>query len=129
MKKRITIIACLALVAVSLFAAWKDGVFSVKETKADERGYVAEIKLTVKAGLIAKIDYNEANKGNSKWADKAYNASMKKMAGVSWVEAVQALEADLLKKQAPDKVDAISGATELSTRFKELAAAALAKAK
>ena len=95
----------------------------------EERGYVADIKLTVKGGLIGKIDYNEANKGKTKWTDKSYNESMKKMAGVSWIEAVQALEKDLIAKQDPAKVDVVSGATELSVRFKGLAAQALSKAK
>lgn len=129
MNKKIIALVCLALVAAFAFAAWKNGTFSAKEAKADERGYVAEMKITVKGGLISKIDYSEAKGGKSKWQDAAYNSSMKKVSGVSWAEAVQALENDLLKKQAVDKIDVVSGATELSERFKILAAQTLAGAK
>jgi len=129
MNKKLIALASLALVAAFAFAAWKNGTFSTKESKADERGYIAEMKITVKGGLISKIDYSEAKGGKSKWQDSAYNASMKKVSGVSWAEAVQALENDLMKKQDVDKLDVVSGATELTARFKGLAAEALAKAK
>ncbi len=129
MYKKIIALVCLALVATFAFAAWKNGSFSAKESKADERGYVASVKITVSGGNITKIDYNEAKGSSSKWQDKAYNASMKKVSGVSWIEAVQKLEDDLMKKQATDKVDAVSGATELSARFKALVDQALAQAK
>jgi major membrane immunogen (membrane-anchored lipoprotein) len=127
-NKKLIAALCLIFVASVAFAAWKDGVFTAKEDKADERGYVADVKVTVAGGKIDKIEYNEVKGTSSKWTDKAYNANMKKLSGVAWNEAVMALEADLLKDQAVDKVDSISGATELSARFKGLAAQALAKA-
>jgi major membrane immunogen (membrane-anchored lipoprotein) len=129
MNKRLIAVLCLIFVTAVAFAAWKDGVFSAKEEKADERGYVADVKVTVAGGKIDKIEYNEVKGGNnSKWADKAYNANMKKISGVAWSEAVMALEANLIKDQTVDKVDTVSGATELSARFKRLVAQALAKA-
>jgi major membrane immunogen (membrane-anchored lipoprotein) len=129
MKKKILAVASILLVAAFAFAQLKDGKFSAKEPKADERGYTAEITITVKGGAITKIDYNESKAGkSSKWADAAYNANMKKVSGTAWSDAVKALEADLQKKGAPDAVDAVSGATELSARFKALAVEALAKA-
>lgn len=129
MKKKLIALVAISLVMAFVFAEWKNGAFSAKESKADGRGYIAEIKITVKGGQIAKIDYNESKAGKSKWSDSAYNASMKKVSGVSWAEAVQALENDLIKKQATEKLDVVSGATELSARFKELAEQALKRAK
>jgi len=126
-KKRLIALFCLIFVAGFAFAAWKDGVFAAREDKADERGYVADIKITVKDGKIDKIEYNEAKGTNSKWTDKAYNANMKKVSGVAWSDAVSTLEAGFVKSQNLDKLDAISGATELSARFKTLVTQALAK--
>jgi major membrane immunogen (membrane-anchored lipoprotein) len=129
MSKRIIVAVCLLLVAVSAFAAWKDGVYSAKDTP-DKRTYVAELRITIAGGVITKIEYNEADKANkSKWTDKAYNANMKKIAGIAWTEAIQALQANLLKVQDVSKLDAVSGASETSERFKELAEVVLAKAK
>lgn len=129
MNKKILTVASLLVVAAFAFAELKDGKVSAKEAKADERGYTAEMTITVKGGKIAKIDYNESKGGkSSKWADASYNANMKKVSGTAWADAVKALEADLQKKGAPDAVDAVSGATELSARFKALAAEALSKA-
>jgi major membrane immunogen (membrane-anchored lipoprotein) len=131
MKKIVVAVASLFLVAGLAFAAtWKDGTYSAKETKADERGYSAEIKITVKGGAIAKIDYNESKGGkSSKWADAAYNTNMKKVSGVSWSEAIQSLEASLQKTGTLEGLDAVSGATQSSKRFLALAAEALGKAK
>lgn len=129
MKKQILVVASLLLVAAFAFAELKDGKFSAKEAKADERGYTAEITITVKGGAITKIDYNESKGGkSSKWADANYNSMMKKVGGIAWVDAVKALEADLQKKGAAGSVDVVSGATELSARFKALATEALTKA-
>ena len=129
MKKKLITVLSLLLVATFAFAELKNGKFSAKESKADERGYTAEITITVKGGKIAKIDYNESKGGkSSKWADAAYNTNMKKVSGVAWSDAVKALEADLQKKGAADAIDAVSGATQVSGRFKALAAEALAKA-
>ena len=128
-KKILTVASLLLLVGAFAFAELKDGKFSAKETKADERGYTAEMTITVKGGKIAKIDYNESKGGkNSKWADASYNSNMKKVSGVAWSDAVKALEADLQKKGAADSIDAVSGATQVSGRFKTLAAEALSKA-
>lgn len=129
MNKKLIAFVSLCLVAALAFAAWKNGTFSAKEAKADERGYVATVKITVTGGNIAKIDYNEAKGSSSKWQDKSYNESMKKISGISWAEAVQTLENDLIKKQATDKLDVVSGATELTERFKALANQALSQAK
>lgn len=127
--KKIIAIACLVLAAAAAYADWKDGTYTAKEAQADARGYVAEIRITVTGGKIAKVEYNEAKKGASKWKDASYNASMKKIGGIAWTDAVTAAYEGLIAKQDPAAMDAISGATEMQKRFKTLAAEALAKAK
>lgn len=128
MKKAIVILSLIALGAAVAFAQAKDGTYSAKEKAADNRGYTAEIKFVVKGGAVTKVEYDESKGGKaSKWQDKAYNANMGKIAGTTWVDAVKKLEESLMKAGDPEKVDAVSGATELSKRFKELAAQALKK--
>ncbi len=127
MKKLVIVLVCL-FVAAFVFAQFKDGVFSAKD-KPDNRGYVADIKITVKNGKITKVDYNEEKSGKPKRTDNAYNNNMKKVSGISWKDATEKLEATLVQDQDPDKIDSISGATELTKRFKELAKEALGKAK
>ncbi len=129
MKKRvIALVAGLLLVVGFVFALPKDGTYKAKEAQADDRGYTAEVTVTVKGGKITKIVYNETKNGkSSKWSDANYNAMMKKVSGVSWSEAVQKLESDLQTKGDPNAVDVVSGATELTARFKTLVAQALSK--
>jgi major membrane immunogen (membrane-anchored lipoprotein) len=128
MKRSIVLLALLTLGASISFAQTKDGTYSAKEAAADKHGYIAEIKIVVKGGAVTKIDYDESKGGkSSKWKDTVYNANMKKISGVAWVDAVKILEASLTKKGDAATVDAVTGATDLSDRFKAIAAQALAK--
>lgn len=129
MKRSTVVLALIALGAALAFAQAKDGTYSAKETAADKHGYVAEIKIVVKGGAVSKIDYDESKGGGkaTKWKDKAYNANMGKVSGITWIDAVKKLEESLMKSGDPEKVDVVSGATELSERFKKVAAEALKK--
>jgi major membrane immunogen (membrane-anchored lipoprotein) len=129
--KRILAVACVFLFASLAFAAdWKDGVYYVKEAKADTRGYTGELRLTVAQGKITKVEYNESVNGEkSKWKDPAYNANMKKVTGISWIDAVNQATDIILKKGTGEAVDAISGASEVTKRISFLVAEALKKAK
>jgi major membrane immunogen (membrane-anchored lipoprotein) len=103
--------------------------YSAKDT-ADERGYTGTIDVTFENGTITKVVYNEVDKDNkSKRDDAAYNTNMAAKTKVSWVDAVAKLEQALVEKQNPAAVDAVSGATGASERFKKLAADAIANRK
>ncbi len=124
MKRKIGLVVLFGIVASVAFAL-NNGTYTATEPGPDERGYVASIKIVVKGGSISKVEYDESKGNSSKWKDKNYNATMKKIAGTAWIDAVKALESSLVKKNNAASVDAVSGATELSARFKTLAAKAL----
>jgi major membrane immunogen (membrane-anchored lipoprotein) len=126
-----TIIVLLAAVillfgAAAAFAQYKDGEFTAKD-RADRQGYVGDIKLVVEGGKIVKIEYDEFKGKDSKKASNYVNSEMKKRGGISYIDALKKIEADLLKTQDPDKVDKVSGATGLTKRVSDLAKKALVK--
>jgi major membrane immunogen (membrane-anchored lipoprotein) len=112
--------------AVSVFAQFKDGEFTAKD-RADRQGYVGEIKLVVEGGKIVKLEFDEVKGKDSKKASTYVNGEMKKRNGITWVEALEKIEANLIKIQDPDKIDKVTGATGLGKRVSELAKKALVK--
>jgi major membrane immunogen (membrane-anchored lipoprotein) len=123
--------------AVALVAKAKAGdksptVLGMNETYAaedqlDKYGYKAKIQITFENGRISKVDYDEFDKdGKSKKADEKYAKNMKAKSKVSPAEAITKLVDGLMTKQDPAKVDAVTGATELFTRFVTLAKQVLA---
>jgi major membrane immunogen (membrane-anchored lipoprotein) len=110
--------------------ALKDGTYSATYDKADERGWKAQLEITVVDGKITEASYDEINgDGVKKSDDEAYNERMVGVAGVGPIEFIPELNQQLVDKQDADKVDTITGATSSTTLFKELAAAAIEKAK
>jgi len=103
--------------------------YSAQDT-ADERGYTGKIGVTFENGKITKVVFDEVDKDNkSKRDDTAYNTNMAAKTSVSWVDAVTKLEQALVEKQDPNAVDAVTGATGTSERFKKLAAEAISTRK
>lgn len=99
---------------------WEDGTYTAISTP-DERGYYGEIELVIAKGKITKVDYEELDReGKPKGADYPYPAGPK---------SFNEYEKRLIDTQDPEKVDAITGATETHGRFKEAAIEALRKAK
>ena len=137
-KKVISLLAVAAL-ATTIFvgcgskeeakeAGLKDGTYT-KESEKDERGYVASIEIEVKDGKIATVKYDEVGEKGSKLEDAEYNTNMKAKSGTNPEEAFPALEKSLVEKQDAAAVDAVTGATNTSDKFKALAEEALADAK
>jgi major membrane immunogen (membrane-anchored lipoprotein) len=107
----------------------KDGTYTASSEK-DDKGYTASIEIEVKDGEIATVKYDEvAEDGTSKLDDEEYNTKMKSISGSNPTEAFPALEASLVEKQDAASVDAVTGATSTSEKFKTLAEEALAEAK
>lgn len=98
---------------------WQDGTY-VARFNPDERGWFGEIEVTIKDGKITKANYEELNQeGNRKGADYPYPAGP---------ESHDDYEKRLVDSQDPDKVEAITGATQTRDRFVEAAKEALRKA-
>jgi major membrane immunogen (membrane-anchored lipoprotein) len=96
--------------------------------KADERGYIGNIKVTYEDSKIVKVNYDELDKDkNGKKESDYVNTEMKKASGVSWKDAADNLENQLLEKQSAGAIDSVTGATGLTARFKKLAQEAINK--
>lgn len=106
--------------------AWQDGTYTA-ETDPDERGWTAQIEITVQDGQISEVNFDEVNEeGTSKTEDEEYSQNMKAESGVAPAEAYEQLEEQLIELQNIEEIDAVTGATSTTERFKELAEEALA---
>lgn len=107
-------------------ATLKDGVYYSEEKDFDDHGWKAITTVVVKDGKIANVFYDEINKdGLLKSFDPEYAKNMKAKSGTTPVEAQTSLAASLLEKQDPEKVDAVTGATSSSGKFKQMVKQAL----
>ena len=110
-------------------AGLKDGTYKATSEK-DDKGYASSIEIEVKDGKIATVKYDEVGEdGTSKLNNEAYNTKMKEVSGTNPVEAFPILEEALVEKQDVAAVDAVTGATSTSDKFKSLAEEALKEAK
>ncbi|HEM6088210.1 TPA: FMN-binding protein [Streptococcus suis] len=109
-------------------ATLKDGTYKAESGK-DDYGYKIVHTLTVKDGKISesKFDY-EAEDGSLKSTNEEYNKNMKDKAGVSAGEAIEKLNAALVKEQDLSAVEVVSGATQTTNDFKKSTEALLAAA-
>lgn len=107
-------------------AALKDGIYTAQESTFDKNGWKAITTVIVKGSKISNAFYDEINKDdNIKSLDQEYANKMKEKSGQTPINAVAKLSQSLIDKQDPAKVDAVSGATGTSTKFKTLTADAL----
>lgn len=104
-----------------------DGLFKA-EGEFDERGWKAYVAVIVEDGKITNAYYDEVNKdtGKLKSFDQEYLSNWKEKNGTNLKEARPKLIESLISSQKPAEVDAVSGATSTSTKFKELMEKALA---
>lgn len=108
---------------------YKDGKFTA-EDDLDDQGWKGEIEIKIRDGKMVEVDYDEVNReGDEKTEDEEYSKSMEESSGVSPEDAYEQLEDALVKTQDPNRIDAVSGATTSSERFKKLAKEALDKSK
>lgn len=106
---------------------YHDGLFKA-EGKSDDRGWKAYVAVIVEDGKITNAYYDEVNKetGKLKSFDQEYLSNWKEKSGTNLKEARPKLIESLIGSQRPGEVDAVSGATSTSTKFKELLEEALA---
>jgi major membrane immunogen (membrane-anchored lipoprotein) len=108
-------------------ATLKDGVYYSEDKDFDDHGWKAMMTVVVKDGKIANVFYDEINKdGLLKSFDPEYAKNMKAKSGATPVLAQTSLAASLLEKQNPDNIDAVTGATHSSDKFKEMVKQTLA---
>ncbi|TZE82801.1 FMN-binding protein [Calorimonas adulescens] len=108
-----------------------DGIFKAEEKDFDEHGYKAYATVIIKDGKVANAYYDELSKdtGTFKSKDENYQKNMKAKTGVSNTEAIPQLIQSLITKQDAEQVDAVTGATGTTQKFKTLMGEALSLAK
>lgn len=135
-KRILSLLAVAALATTVLVgcgdkaAALKDGNYEAK-SEADDKGNTAEIKIEVKDGKIATVKYDEFSaEGVAKSTNEAYNKKMTDAGNENNPSTgFPKLEEALVEKQDPATVDAVTGVTSSSDKFKALATEALESAK
>ena len=109
-------------------ALLQDGTYKAESGK-DEYGYKIVHSITVKEGKITESTFDyEGEDGGLKSANEEYNKNMKDKAGVSAGEAIEKLNAELVKTQDLAAVEVVSGATHTSEDFQKATKALLAAA-
>lgn len=105
-------------------AKMKDGTYKAEYSHLDGKGWKPAMTIEVKDGKIVKADFDYYKPdGSRKSKDENYNKLMKDKVKTNPAEYVVKFNESLVKNQAADKIDAVSGATH-SHEF----AVALAKA-
>lgn len=109
----------------------KNGVYSAMEPNFDDHGWKAMASIVVKDGKIIAAYYDELNKddGHFKSTDQDYAKNMEAKSKVTPTKTVEALVKSLLEKQDASQVDAVTGATGTTEKFKTLMGEALSFAK
>ncbi|MCR4436227.1 MAG: FMN-binding protein [Clostridiales bacterium] len=103
-------------------AKYKDGTYKVEFDNFDSHGWKAQLEIGIKDSKIVNVKYDYVNKeGKLKTQDQAYNDSMKAKTGTNPVIYTKTLQDQLIEKQDISKVDAVSGATESTKNFHEMA--------
>ncbi|HHY41268.1 MAG TPA: FMN-binding protein [Thermoanaerobacterales bacterium] len=106
--------------------SYDDGVYFAQKADFDDHGWKAMATVIVKDGKITEVFYDEINEEDTlKSFDPEYAANMKNKSGTTPLDAYNKLEQDLIAKQNPEQVDAVTGATHSSDTFKELVKEAL----
>ncbi|OGO78258.1 MAG: hypothetical protein A2Y23_15620 [Clostridiales bacterium GWB2_37_7] len=109
---------------------YKDGDYSATGVK-DDKNWTPIVTLTVKAGKITAVKYDEISSKvfKNKSLDIAYLAKYKEESKLDLAEVYNDLQMSLIEKQNTDEIDVITGATLARDNFVKLAAEAMQQAK
>ena len=133
MKLNLTIAAAAGLMAALLVGCGGGFPRETASTKIaadtfDEHGWQGRIALTFENGRITSVVFEEFNKsGRAKTRDAAYARQMEPASGTTPAKVVAELQQRLVTAQDPGRVEAVTGATTTSDRFKRLAREAVAR--
>ncbi|WP_439443480.1 extracellular electron transfer flavoprotein PplA [Listeria aquatica] len=95
-----------------------DGTYKLEEQNYDDKGWKGFMSIKVKDGKITDANYDYKNKdGKLKSEDADYEKAMKAKAGTGPKEYLKELNDSLVKNQAAEAVEVVSGATHSSDTF------------
>lgn len=132
--RRVLVKVSFAVLAAALLAGCGGGFpkesanTKVAVDSFDDHGWQGRIAVTFDGGRIKSVAFDEFNKGGRlKSRDAAYAKQMEPASGTTPAKAIAELVQRLVAAQDPEKVQAVTGATTTSDRFKKLAREAMAK--
>ena len=101
---------------------YQDGTYRAQFKDPDEHGWTEYVVVTVSGGKFTAVEFDAFNEnGDKKTEDEEYKEAYTGAGYQTYpADYTQKLEDSLLKKQNPDDVDMVAGATNSSTSFKEL---------
>lgn len=110
-------------------AAMQDGYYSAEAAALDSHGWKEFVTICVKSGKIVTVEYNAKNaSGFVKSWDTHYMRDMNATYHTYPNKYTRQYGSDLLNKQNPDEVDAVTGATHSHDSFQILVRAAIRQA-
>lgn len=121
-----TLAFLLAGCAERRVAGMQDGYYTAEAASIDSHGWAEYVTIYVKDGKIVTVEYNAKNaSGFIKSWDTKYMRDMNEADNTYPNKYARQYRSDLLNKQVPEDVDALSGATHSHGSFKLLARAAM----
>ena len=107
----------------------QDGYYTAEAAAFDEYGWKEFVTIFVNNAKITTVEYNAKNgSGFIKSWDMDYMRIMNRTSGTYPNEYTRFYEAQLITRQNPDHVDALTGATQSYKRFISLARAVISRA-
>lgn len=92
------------------------------EGAADQYGWMPQMRLTFDGETLTEVYFEYINgEASKKSQDEEYNANMESKTGISVKDAMEILRQQLIEKQSPDAVEVVTGATQTSTEFIDMA--------
>jgi len=109
---------------------YKDGTY-FKAGAKDEKNWTPMVAITIKAGKITSVKYDEVSSKVFKYKshDNSYLKKFKEKNNLDLIAVYDAYQKTLIEKQVPSKVDSIAGATQTHDKFVAVASQALEQAK
>lgn len=124
----LTLASSLVLVACGSDDSATDGgadggeTYRIEDLNHSGTGWKEALEITVADGEITDANWESVDEdGNKKIEDDEYHDAMETAVGVGPQEFIPSLEDSLMDVQDPSEVEAVSGATSTSDKFKDYA--------
>jgi|GEM_PF-835897 len=99
-----------------------DGIYTTSTQFYDTRGYAQQLDINIKNGIITQVNFTEiSNNKLDRLTQEGEEKTWEGLGTLTLSSLYYRLYSDLLLTQNPDKIEAISGATQTTERFIALA--------
>jgi major membrane immunogen (membrane-anchored lipoprotein) len=124
----VSLVSIISMISTGSCSVWnpKDGYYTAETVGFDRNGWKEYITVYVSNNKIVTVEYGAKNSsGFIKSWDMDYMRNMSAIVGVYPNKYARSYSVDLLNRQDPAKIDAISGATDSYISFCMLASAVI----